>query len=111
MRLRKYLEAIAQKSESYFQAHLAKEDLARVEKLASMATAASDLETLRHDALFIGWTPGDLRTAELKDQLLPLIDAMHAHLGEPDDTEKDELLLSRWKEFHEVRIKVLIHCL
>ncbi len=111
MRLTRYLEAISQNSQSYFQAHLAKEDLAKVEKLACMARERRDIETLRHDALYLGWTPGDLRTGELKEQLLPLIHAMHAHVGNPDDADKDEALLAHWKEFHQARIRVLIHCL
>ena len=78
MTIEEYLGQIAENSESYFQAHLAKEDLLRVERLSAMAAATSDLETLQKEALYSGWTPGDLRTGELKDVLLPLIAAFHA---------------------------------
>lgn len=111
IQLESYLQAIAEKSESYFQQHLAKEDLARVGRLAEMARAAESLEALQHDGLYIGWTPGDLRTGELKEQLLPLIEAMHAALEAPDDADLQLTLLDAWKAFHEARIKVLIHCL
>lgn len=110
MELQAYLTRIAESSESYFQQHLAKEDLARVEKLAAMAREASDLETLQHDALYIGWTPGDLRTGELKEVLLPLIAAMLEYVRAGSE-QADKALLQAWLAFHEERIKVLIHCL
>ena len=110
-RLENYLAEIAEKSDSYFQAHLAKEDLVRVRRLAEMARAAETLEALRHDALYIGWTPGDLRTGELKDQLIALIDAMHAQERAPEDPAAADRLMEAWKEFHRERIRVLIHCL
>lgn len=109
--LETYLRNIADTSESYFQAHLAKEDLARVEKLAGKAREADSLDALQHDALYLGWTTGDLRTGELKQQLVPLIAAMYACTENPDDAALDAALVQAWKEFHEARIKVLIHCL
>ncbi|WP_150125034.1 hypothetical protein [Tsuneonella mangrovi] len=111
--LETYLEAIADNAESYFQSHLAKEDLAKVQRLKGMAIESDDLAQLQHDALYIGWTPGDLRTGELKEQLLPLIAAMHAAVrAQASEAESaDAALLDAWKVFHEARIKVLIHCL
>lgn len=109
--LENYLHGIADRSDSYFQAHLAREDLVRVRRLAEMAAAIGDPEKLRHDALYIGWTPGDLRTIELKDQLLPLIDAFHAAAASPADEVVERRIMDRWKAFHEARIRVLIHCL
>lgn len=111
MRLERYLHSIADNSESYFQAHLAREDLARIGRLKARAEVHCQLEALQRDALYLEWTPGDLRTGELKEVLLPLIAAMHEHLADPADAAADEALLSAWKAFHEARIKVLIHCL
>lgn len=108
MILHDYLSNIARNSESYFQAHLAKEDLARIDRLWVMAQEAQDSETLQKDALYIGWTPGDLRTGELKQVLLPLIAAIF-DLAKGEDG--DDSVLDAWKAFHEERIKVLIHCL
>lgn len=108
MTIEEYLGQIAENSESYFQAHLAKEDLLRVERLSAMAAATPDLETLQKEALYSGWTPGDLRTGELKEVLLPLIAAFHARAHGADGEAE---LLEAWKRFHEQRIKVLIHCL
>lgn len=110
MQLKAYLANIAENSDSFFQQHLAKEDLGRVEKLETMARDAEGLEALQHDALYIGWTPGDIRTGELKDVLLPLIAAMHAFVGSGLEAQ-DRDLLAAWQVFHQARIKVLIHCL
>lgn len=111
MQLQTYLQSIAENAESYFQAHLAREDLQRVERLQSKAEEFADLGELQKEALYLGWTPGDLRTGELKEQLVPLIAAMHRFAASPGDEEADAALLARWKEFHEARIAVLIHCL
>lgn len=109
--LEAYLQEIAEKSESYFQAHLAREDAGRVARLAEMARAEAEVGALEKDALYIGWTPGDLRTSELKPVLIPLIRAMHAHVNAPQDDQNARELFDCWKAFHEERIKVLIHCL
>jgi hypothetical protein len=111
MQLETYLQSIADTSESYFQAHLAREDLQRVERLKAKAEAIADPEELQKEALYLEWTPGDLRTGELKEQLVPLIAAMHGVVAAPDDGEADAALLDAWKQFHEARIAVLIHCL
>ena len=109
--LEEYLCRIADNSESYFQAFLAKEDLARVRKLAAMAEETCDLEALQRDGLYIGWTAGDLRTGELKEQIMPLIAALHASMQKSGDRESSEALMAAWKMFHEERLKILIHCL
>lgn len=111
MQLETYLQAIADNSESYFQTHLAREDMQRVQRLKAKAEAIADLEELQKEALYLEWTPGDLRTGELKDQLVPLIAAMHSVVSAPDNADADKALLDAWKQFHEARIAVLIHCL
>lgn len=112
MKLRHYLEQIASESDSYFQAHLAKEDLSKVDRLFELADAATTIEAYQKDALYLGWTPGDLRSGELKEVLLPLSAAAFAYAqeAEPGDVIEEELLTA-WKNFHDERIKVLIHCL
>ncbi len=111
MQLETYLQSIADNSDSYFQAHLAREDLQRVARLKARAEETPDLENLQKEALYLEWTPGDLRTGELKEQLVPLIAAMHAVTAAPDEAEADAALLDAWKQFQEARIAVLIHCL
>ncbi|MCB2088843.1 MAG: hypothetical protein R3E18_05440 [Sphingomonadaceae bacterium] len=110
MELRNYLTRIAERAESYFQQHLAKEDLARVDKLEGLARQATDIEALQKEALYTGWTPGDLRTGELKEVLFPLFAAMFNHVRD-ESGDSDRALMQAWIAFHEERIKVLIHCL
>jgi len=44
-----------------------------------MAADHTDLESYVRAGTYIGWTNGDMRTLELKDQLGPLLEAMHAY--------------------------------
>lgn len=111
MQLEKYLKTVAEQSQSYFQAHLAREDIERVQRLKQTALEAQSVEDLLHDALYLGWTPGDLRTGELKEEIEQLVRAMHAYLSAPKQSDLDDTLLLAWKAFHEKRITVLIHCL
>ena len=111
MHLMKHLETVAASHESYVQRQLAKEDLARIAKLQDLARAHRDLSSLKKEALFIGWTNGDLRTHELSEPLHALIQAVHDFETQGPRNEYDAAIMTAWTEFHGLRLKILIHCL
>ena len=70
-----------------------------------------DLPSLKKEALFIGWTNGDLRTHELSEPLHALIQAVHDFETQGPGDEYDAAIMTAWTEFHGLRLKILIHCL
>jgi len=111
MLLLKHLESVSEKHESYVQRQLAKEDLERVAKLRDIARAHKELQSLKKEALFIGWTNGDLRTHELSEPLHVLIQAVHDFETNGGGEEYDAAIMTAWTVFHGLRMKILIHCL
>ncbi|KAF0107092.1 MAG: hypothetical protein FD163_2332 [Hyphomonadaceae bacterium] len=111
MELFRFLEESATKSESYFQRFLAKEDLARVKKLLEMAKTAENITNFLKDGIFIGWTKDDLRTHELKPAIEPLLVKIFEFVKSEPSQEIDAQIMQLWHEFHELRLKTLLHCL
>ncbi len=110
MELIQRLRGIAEKSESYFQQFLAKEDLARIDKLAEMARQLDDKESFLKEGLYIGWTQNDMRTHELKDEIVPLLESLWCYY-DPESKADEQAVLKAWEAFEEKRMKTLIHCL
>jgi hypothetical protein len=108
MTLDDHLAAEASRADSMFRAALAREDQARLAKLRELAASQPDLESLAREALFVGWTAGDLRSKELAPALEPLAGALwqEAHGG-----IAPEELLAAWQAFNTERMRILIHCL
>lgn len=109
MKLLNYLQNQIENEESYFSQYLAKEDLTRIEKLVSAAGAMPREQYLK-EFLLIGWSKDDMRTHELNETLIPLMNAVFEYAKQPNE-ENDNVALSKWQEFHAQRLKVLIHCL
>ena len=108
MTLDDHLAAEAAQTESMFRAALAREDQPRLAKLRELAGSLPDPDSFAHEALFIEWTPGDLRSKELALAIEPLAHALwaEAHGGIVADE-----LLATWQAFNAERMRILIHCL
>ena len=90
----------------YFRAALLREDLERLNRLLDLATEAADEAAFLKAAGLAGWTPGDLRTHELKPWLDPFLCAWHgAGAGE------EPALLDLWRSFDRNRLDILAGCL
>lgn len=98
----------AEKTDSMFQAVLAREDLDRISRLRGIAAGSGDRDQFVKDGIFIGWTKNDMRTGELKPLLEPLLKAFWAVEREQGD---ESMLLDAWKAFHKERLRILVHCL
>ncbi len=108
MTLDDHLSAEVGQSESLFRAAMAREDVARVSKLRQLATQADDFDAFAKQALFVGWTAGDLRSRDLEPAVRDLAAAVWAETTgriEPAD------LLAAWHAFNAERMRILIHCL
>lgn len=110
MRLIEMLETEAGEAASLFRRVLAKEDLARLEKLRALAREHKTIEAFIKHGLFIGWTKDDLRTGEVKPELEDLMGAIFAFEQHPDDGAQTTVL-EAWARFQARRMKVLVHCL
>lgn len=108
MTLDEHLDAEASQTDSMFRAVLAREDIDRLAKLRQMAGAATDAETFAKDALFVGWTAGDLRSRELAPAVAAFAKAIWE---EARGAISNDALFAAWQSFHAERMRVLIHCL
>lgn len=91
---------------SYFRAALLREDLERLNRLLELAAGAADEAAFLKAAGMAGWTPGDLRTGELKPWLDPFLRAWY---GAGDSN--DPALPGLWREFDVNRLDILAGCL
>ncbi len=91
---------------SYFRAALLREDLGRLNRLPELAAGATDEAAFLKAAGLVGWTPGDLRTSELKQWLDPFLRAWYAAAE-----SNDPALLDLWREFDVNRLDILAGCL
>ncbi len=111
MELLDRLKQAATSDESFFRRHLAKEDIARLEKLHALALASADVEEFRKSGFYLGWTQADMRTHDLRESLLVLLDAYFSSARHPDDADQERLLCAAWEAFDRDRLKKLLHCL
>lgn len=77
------------RNESIVQTQLAREDIARVEKLCALAETHDNYAAKEKDGPYIGWTKGDFRTHELSDPLKAL---MHAIFDSTKTTDLDQII-------------------
>ncbi len=108
MHLQDQLKEIAKNHDSLFRRQLAKEDLARFERLREMALASETLEAFVKDGLYAGWTQNDMRTHELKETIVPVLDAFYEVVR---GSGEDDKLQAAWAAFEADRLNKLIHCL
>ena len=111
MRLLQDLESLAAAEESLFRAQLLREDAARLRKLQELARTAPDLETFSNNAMRVGWTQGDARTAELREPLEALLQAVYAFERGARDAEQEARIVDCWNVLHRVRMERLLGCL
>jgi hypothetical protein len=111
MRLIEELERHAAQEQSLFRAQLLREDLARLNKLRELARAATDAVAYEKGALRLGWTPGDLRTRELRAPLEVLLDAVYAYETGTKGDEQETRIVEAWHELHRTRMERLVGCL
>ncbi len=93
-----------------FRQHLLGEDIARLTQAIDLAQAAASAEALLLAAGKLNWTPGDLRTHELKPALDPLLGALWTAIHRPG-AAADTALASAWADFDRMRIDRLAGCL
>ena len=111
MELLTYLQSVIDKGEGYVQVQLAKEDLARIQKLIEIADTVSTQDEMIKAGLYIGWTKGDFRTHELHEPLKHLLRSIFEYEKGEKSAKQDKLIMTHWADFHLLRMKTLIHCL
>lgn len=88
---------------SLFRAQLLREDIARLKKLGELARAAADEAAFVAAGMRVGWTPGDARTAELREPLEAFLRSAYAG----DEARMAEA----WDRLHRTRLERLLGCL
>jgi hypothetical protein len=111
MQLTETLRRRASEEQSLFRAQLLREDVARLEKLAQLASATPDLGAFTTAGMRIGWTQGDSRTHELRAPLERLLELVHAHATRTPDANLDAALEEAWLKLHRCRMERLLGCL
>lgn len=115
MRLIRELERKLETEQSYFQAHLLREDIARLAKMRDLARDTADAIAFRKAVLSLFWTAGNLRTHEIREPLEMLADAIYSHIagaGEgTSDREQEARIQQAWQILHRARMERLMGCL
>jgi hypothetical protein len=111
MRLIRELERKLETEQSYFQAHLLREDIARLARMRDMARNAADTITFRKAVFRLGWTAGDLRTHEIREPLEMLADAIYSYVTDAVGTDQEAQIEQAWLTLHRVRMERLVGCL
>jgi hypothetical protein len=111
MHLVEELEQRIAQEQSLFRAQLLREDLARLNKLRVLARTAADAAAYKKTGSRIGWTPGDLRTHELRMPLDVLLDAVYAYETGNTGDAQEARIVAAWHELHRVRMERLVGCL
>jgi len=89
--------------ESLFRAQLLREDIARLRRLEELKRESADEAAFVKSGSRVGWTPGEARTAELREPLEAFLRAAFAG---------DEALVApAWETLHRVRLERLLGCL
>ena len=108
MQLIEDLERRVAREESMFQAQLLREDIARLRKLQELSRTAADKAEFKKAGMRIGWTQGDARTAELREPLDALLEAVHElERGEGQESK----VAQAWHALHKARLERLLGCL
>jgi hypothetical protein len=111
MRLIEDLERALAGEDSLFRAQLLREDIARLKKLRELANGTSDPAAFKQAGMRIGWTPGDARTAELREPLEKLLDEIYALERGNTGGQIDARVTQAWNALHRVRMERLLGCL
>lgn len=111
MRLIQDLEQRLAREASPFQAQLLREDIRRLAELRERARTAGDAEACRQAVLRLGWTPGDLRTHELRAPLEALADAIYEYEAGARQAAQEARIIEAWIHLHRTRMERLVGCL
>jgi phage gp29-like protein len=111
MQLIEALERRIASEESMFRAQLLREDVARLKQAAALAQGSPDAAAYKKAAMRLGWTPGDLRTHELRAPLEAFLDALYDAAQAGGSSEAEAKVATAWFELDRVRIERLIGCL
>ncbi len=111
MRLVADLETRAASEESPFRRQLLKEDIARLERLAELATRPGPKETYLRDGLFLGWTAGNFRNQEIEEPLKALLEAVYALVTEGATPAREQAVEAAWLALFKERLEKLTGCL
>jgi hypothetical protein len=111
LRLLAELERAIGAEESLFRRQLLREDLARLERLREIASAAADREAFLAAGRRLGWTQGDQRTGELQPALDVLLEEIFAYeRGQADDAAEERIRVA-WTCLIRERVEKLVGCL
>lgn len=103
MQLLHELERLLAAEDSLFRRQLLREDIARLRKLQDLAKSSADRESFMKSGARLGWTQGDARTGEIREQLEALLQAVY---------EGNEARLTEaWNELSRARLERLVGCL
>jgi len=111
MRLLDLLQQWVGEEQSLFRAQLLREDIARLEKLQELARSAADPATFKQRGMRLGWTPGDVRTHEIRAPIERLLEAVYALEAETPGPENEGRVEAAWSELHRTRLERLVGCL
>ena len=111
MRLAQELRRILAEEGSPFRAQLLREDLERLERLRQLARSSGGLDAFRQQGSRVGWTQGDMRTAELAPALEPFLTALYEYEAGQRQPDIEERLLDRWLDLNHLRMERLVGCL
>ena len=108
MKLLDELQARVQREDSMFRAQLMREDIARLDKLITLADDSEDLAAFKKAGTYIGWTQNDMMTHLMAEPLSGLLEAIYAwRKGAGDEAE----INTAWMAFCAERNEKLIKCL
>ena len=110
MRLIDRLEQRCAAGESYFTVQLLREDVVRLKKLQELAHSAADEAAYRRAGARMGWTAGDARTGEIREQVDRLIEAIYA-LETAPGIDAEAQVEAAWQALHRARLERLLGCL
>ncbi|NNE24560.1 MAG: hypothetical protein HKN11_18320 [Rhizobiales bacterium] len=108
MQIRDELQSQLQCQESMFRAQLMREDIARLDKLVTLADDSQDLAAFKKAGTYIGWTQNDMMTHLLASSLDSLLDAIYAWRAGTGD---EAAINTAWTDFCTERNEKLIKCL
>jgi hypothetical protein len=115
MHLIETLERRLETEQSFFQAHLLGEDIARLGRMRELARewarASSDAGAYLEKVMLLGWTAGDLRTHEIREPLAALAEAVYQWETGAGDATLQTRIEQAWVELHRARMERLVGCL
>ena len=111
MELLELLKLRLAKEQSIFQKQLLNEDIARLETLQWLAEKHNTKSEFIEEGMYIGWTKGDMRTAELKEPLEILLSKLFDSRNDRKQHHTESEVIQAWINFNNARFEKLVHCL